>query len=337
MARYQEKVAARLAREPGIEAVAAAWHAPLYGTLRPLAVIPSSRRESVDVGYNFVSGSYFSVFRMPLLRGRAFSDAESESEAPVAVVSESAARQLWPGQEALGQSLAIPGAKSSEDPNFTRPPRFDTARVIGVVRDAVVGMLGNGGEEACIYFPTHAGVAGNDSVLVRTRGEPACARRQIEGAVDQIAPSAADFINPMDDVLAVQIYPFRVTSWVAGFLAGVALLMTVSGIYGVMSYLVSQRTKEIGIRVALGADVWTVVRMVVRQCAWLAGIGAAAGVGLALAVAPVFAHQMEVIRPYDWVPYAATAALVMAAAVAAAYAPARRAVGIDPVVTLRCD
>jgi len=84
-----------------------------------------------------------------------------------------------------------------------------------------------------------------------------------------------------------------------------------------MSYLVTQRTKEIGIRVALGAGAWSVVRMVVRQSAWLAGIGAAMGAGLALAVAPVFADEMKVIKPYDWVPYAATAVVVLAAAVAA--------------------
>ena len=104
--------------------------------------------------------------------------------------------------------------------------------------------------------------------------------------MEQVAPSMWDFLNPMDDVAALQVYPFRVVFWVAGFLGGVALLMTVSGIYGVMSYLVSQRTKEIGIRVALGATGWDVVRTVVRQSARLSAIGTAMGVGLALMVAP---------------------------------------------------
>jgi putative ABC transport system permease protein len=125
--------------------------------------------------------------------------------------------------------------------------------------------------------------------------------------------------------------------WVAGFLGGVALLLTVSGIYGVMSYLVSQRTREIGIRVALGAERRDIVGMVLRQSGRLAAIGAAAGVGLALMIAPIFAHQLAVIKPYDWAPYGGSVAVVLAAALAASYAPSCKAVRIDPVVTLRCD
>ena len=99
----------------------------------------------------------------------------------------------------------------------------------------------------------------------------------------------------------------------------------------------TQRSQEIGIRLAMGAGAWDVVRMVVRQSAWLAGVGAAIGVGLALMIAPVFAHELDAIRPYDWAPYAGTAFVVIAAATAASFRPARRAVSIDPVRTLRCD
>ena len=113
--------------------------------------------------------------------------------------------------------------------------------------------------------------------------------------------------------------------------------MTVSGIYGVMSYLVSQRTKEIGIRLALGAAGGDVVRMIVKQSARLALIGVAVGVGLALSIAPVFAHQIEAIHPYDAMAYRGALLVVMAAAVAAAFAPSRQAVRVDPVTALRCD
>ncbi|MDR3701486.1 MAG: ABC transporter permease [Candidatus Sulfopaludibacter sp.] len=337
ISRYQAQVATRLAAEPGVEAIAAAWRAPLYGSSRGIAVIPNNRSDSVVVSYNLVSSGYFSVFRIPVLRGRAFSDAESEAEAPVVIVSESAARLLWPNEDAIGQSLGVPAPATTPDRIFARFPRFASARVVGLVGDTLSGLLEHSDFKSCIYFPTHAGIPGNDSILVRMSGPQGATRRRIETAMDQIAPGLADFINPMDDVLALQIYPFRVTGWVAGFLAGVALLMTVSGIYGVMSYLVSQRRKEIGIRVALGASAWQVVRMVVRQSAWLATIGAALGAGLALAISPVFAHQLEAIQPYDWAPYVATALVVLIAAIAASYAPARRAVTIDPVRTLRCD
>jgi predicted permease len=335
VAPHQKRAAERLAAEPGVEAVAAAWRAPLYGVSRGLQIIPSGAKQSVAVRFNLVSGDYFALMRIPVLRGRPFTVAESDSEAPVAIVGESAARQFWPGQDAVGQTIAIVLPRDRPDPYWNRIPQFTSARVIGVVGDVMNAIQANGGPEASVYFPTHAGIFGNSSVLVRMAGSNGRAR--IEAALDRIAPSLADFINPLDDVLALQTYPFRVTSWIAGFLAGVALLLTVSGIYGVMSYLVSQRTKEIGIRVALGADSWSVVRLVIRQSAWLAGIGAAVGAGLALAVAPVFAHQLEVLKPYDWAPYAATGLVVLLAATAASYAPARRAVGIDPVRTLRCD
>ncbi len=337
IARHQRKAAERLAAEPGVEAVAAAWRAPLYGSARPIFVIPAGSSHPVGLSYNLVSSAYYSVFRIPLRRGRSFSDTESEAEAPVAIVSESAARLLWPGQEAIGQSVTIPAPEQKPDPAFVRLPAFASAAIVGVVADTVTGLLDSNTSKACIYFPTHAGIAGNDSVVLRMSGVPSSNRQRIEATLDRIAPGLPDFINPMEDVLALQLYPFRVISWVAGFLAGVALLMTVSGIYGVMSYVVSQRRKEIGIRTALGANPWEVVRLVVRQSAVLAGVGAAAGAALALAISPVFAHQIEAIQPYDWAPYAVTLAVVMAAAAAASYAPARRAAAIDPVRTLRCD
>jgi ABC-type antimicrobial peptide transport system permease subunit len=188
-----------------------------------------------------------------------------------------------------------------------------------------------------IYFPTNARAANNDSILVRMSGNPRDARKRLAAALDGIAPSIYDMLNPMDDVLTMQIYPFQVVFWIAAFLGGMALAMTVSGIYGVMSYLVNQRTKEIGIRVALGAASGDVVWMIVRQSARLALIGVAVGAALALAVAPVFAHQLDVIRPYDAMAYEVAALVVLAAAVGASFAPSRQAVRVDAMTALRCD
>jgi ABC-type antimicrobial peptide transport system permease subunit len=125
--------------------------------------------------------------------------------------------------------------------------------------------------------------------------------------------------------------------WIAGFLGGLALVLTATGIYGVMSYLVSQRTKEIGIRVALGADAVDVVRMVVRQSMKLAAVGLGLGMAFALAVAPVFAHQLTAVDPFEPAAYGSAMALVGLAAVVACYSPARRAARVDPVTALRCD
>jgi hypothetical protein len=272
--------------------------------------------------------------RIPVRRGRVFTAEEAQNEAAVVVVSESTARRFWPGREAIGETVAIP-PPDGPDGGYMLLPHFTTARVIGVVGDVRSGIRRVDDEDTGIYLPARPGTMG--SLLVRVQGNSGDARRRLDAALNGIAPSVANVEISMDDTVALLVYPFRVTSWVAGFLAGVALLLTVTGIYGVMSYLVSQRTKEIGIRVALGASSWDVVRMVVRQSGWLAGGGALVGAGLALAIAPVFAHQLEAIQPYDWVAYAATAAVVVGAAVAASYGPARKAVGVDPVRTLRCD
>jgi predicted permease len=336
--KYQAQAAERLSATPGVEVVAAAWHAPLYGSERRVAVAPSGTTATVRIGYNLVSPGYFPIFRIPIVRGRGFTDAESETAAPVAVVSEAAAHRLWPGADAIGQTISIPRAEH-KDPYYDRVPDFTEARVIGVARSALSGYLANSADRdgAMIYFPNHRRAAHNDSILVRFSGSQGAARQRIAAALDGIAPSIYDMINPMDDVMALQIYPFQVTFWITAFLGGLALLMTVSGIYGVMSYLVNQRTKEIGIRVALGARRADVVLMVVKQSARLALVGVAVGVILALGVAPVFAHQIEAIHPYDAMAYGGAVLVVMLAAVGASFPPSRKAVRLDPMTALRCD
>ena len=138
--KYQARAAERLAATPGVEAIAEAWHAPLYGSDRRLAFVPSGSQATVRTGYNLVSAGYFAVFRIPILRGRAFTDAEAETDAPVAVVSERAARRFWPGSNPLGQTVSIPKA-DRKDPYFDRTPDYTEARVIGVARDVLSGYL----------------------------------------------------------------------------------------------------------------------------------------------------------------------------------------------------
>jgi predicted permease len=336
VSKFQAAAAERLAREPGVEVVAAAFRAPLYGSPRRMMVTPSGSAEAAPVGKNFVSPQYFAVFRIPLVRGRLFTDREAASDAPVVVVSESAARRLWPHSDAVGEHFAI-SLRRVADSIYDRAPHYASAQVIGVVRDTQVGMIANGPDTSYIYFPTTARAPFNDSVLVRMSGGPASVRRRLEAALNDVAPSVADAINPMDDVLELQFYPFRIVYWVAGFLGCFSLALTVSGIYGVMSYLVNQRTKEIGIRVALGARASDVIGMVMRQSVRLAAIGGAVGVGAMLSVAPLLANQIGLLNPYDWMAYLGGAGVVVAATIAASWQPVRRAAGVDPAVVLKCD
>lgn len=333
--KYKAAAVARLVAQPGIEGAAGAMRAPFYGGLRRIAVIPDGGAGEVGAGYTFVSPEYFSLLRIPIVQGRAYSAEEAREGAAVVVISQATAKRFWPGRSALGATIAIPPKRQGSN-NSVRPA-FGAARVIGIARDAVNGFVGEGIDTTCLYFPTTVTAESNESLVVAVHGEKEAGRRTIEAVLNSVAPDAADQINPLDEVLDTMIYPFRVTFWIGGFLAGLALLLTVSGIYGVMSYVVSQRSKEIGIRMALGAGSATVVWMVVTQSMRMAGIGTALGGGLALAVAPVFNHQLEAIKPYDPMAYLLGAVLVIGASLGAAAAPSRRAVRIDPVVALRCD
>jgi len=325
----------KLTALPGIEAVAGASWPPLYDPQPGMGVTPSGSRNQVIAGYDFVSPEYFQVLRIPLLQGRVYSREEAESQAPVVVISQATAKRFWPGRSALGETLTI--APPPKNVRLSIWPGFASAVVIGVTRDAVNGFIGNGIDPTCLYFPTTAASPANNAMLVAVRGEKQAGRRLIESTLNTIEPGIVDQVNPLDEVLDTMIYPFRVVFWIGGFLAGLALLLTISGIYGVMSYVVNQRAKEIGIRVALGAGTAVVVRMVVTQSMRMAGIGGALGAGLALVVAPVFNHQLEAIQPYDPIAYLVGAALVLGSSLGAAAVPSRRAVRIDPVVTLRCD
>jgi hypothetical protein len=283
-----------------------------------------------------VSPEYFDIFRIPVVRGRNFSEAEAKAEADVAVISETAARRLWPDEDAVGRTVVLP---KRNVPAGTTPDQR-SALVIGVARDAIQDWDNQGRpKRAYLYFPTHAGSKRNVSLLVSMKGrigtEPA--RRIIESAVDAVAPGAADQILSQEEMLASRLAPFRALFAITGFLGGLALLMTLSGIYGVLSYLVGQRRREFGIRIALGAEGKDVARMVLWQSLKLAAYGAALGALAAGGLARLIAHNMGPINVFDWGGYAGGALVVIAAALAASWVPARRAVRTDPAITLRCD
>jgi len=174
------------------------------------------------------------------------------------------------------------------------------------------------------------------TVVVRMRGAPESARRAVEQAVESVAPDQASIASEQD-VLDRNFYPMRALASISGCLGVLALLLTVSGVFGVSSYAVTQRRKEFGIRIALGAGEARVLGLALQQSLRLAAAGAALGTLAALAVARVIAHNMTQMDLFDPGGYAGGVLVVMAAAVAAAWIPARRAVRVDPAVTLRCD
>jgi predicted permease len=331
------RVVAALGTHPIVVGIAGASAIPLDATAPDVALATLDRPELVSVRYRYVSPSYFDVFDLPILSGRTFTTEEAEAGAPVAILSAAAAARLWPDQpqrDAVGRVLrVVPDRRTRPG---ARIARFQTVQVIGIARDSGADLGKNGPLPAAVHFPASLTMAGS-GLVVRVSGEPEAARRSLDTSLAVAAPGAVQEIHKLQEFVSGRVYPFRAAYWVAGVVGGLALLLTVSGLYGVLSYLVTQRAKEISIRMALGANTPTVVSLVIAQSMRLAAIGLPAGVLLALGAAMVFASKLVMIDTFDAFAYLAGALAVFAACLAASFFPALRAARLDPMTILRAD
>jgi predicted permease len=326
------KLAQRLVTEPWVGQLAAAWHPPLYGP-EHIPVTTTQSPEPVRAGFNMVSPEFFKVLEIPILHGRAFSKAEADGEAGVAVVSDATAKKLWPNEDAVGKSIAV----DRKTPGLSDAPAFDHAEVIGVAKDVMSGNMFSGRDATMIYFPTSTIAKHPRTFLIRGKGDVASTIRNLETALDATVPNRPEVAISLDEMFLTQMYPFWAASTIAAMLGILALLLTLSGMYGVLSYLVGQRTKEIGIRIALGATPRIVVRLVLSQSLQFAIWGVLAGSALAFGGSLLLRHFLSMINAYDLVSYASGGAIVALASLAAALFPSSRAARINPVETLRAD
>ena len=330
-----------LASDPGVQAIAGASKVPFEGSLPRVPVLPEHAVEPVSAGYMYVSPEYFQVFQLPILRGRNFTGDEARAGAALAVISQATAHRLWPAGDALGKTLRIERSprqrRSLADPQ-AGPPAHTSVRVIGIARDAVNGWVGDGVDRTCLFLPTTPQAPGN-VLFVQVRGEPEVVRRKIDSTLSASLPGAIAQIHTMDEILAVQQYPFRASYWISAAIGVLALLLTLSGVYGVLSYLVTQRTKEIGIRVALGAGTGSVAGLVLKQSLRFSAVGTVFGALGALGASRILASQIEasLFDSLDLPAYAMVGVAVMAASACAAWLPARRASRIEPLTTLKYD
>ncbi len=331
------ELAAALPSLPGVEAVATAQRAPWLGRLDQTAVIPSGRRDPQIAGYLLVSPAYFRVLGINLKAGRGFTAAEAGARAPVAVVSEATARAFWPGQDPIGKTLR---AGDVRERHLDRLPVTGQIRVVGVARDVIHGWVFDGPDRTCIYLPvSELQATPAREVLLLMRGDEEVGLLRLRQWIYARWPAFAGETVPLSAVLSVQIYPFRAAAWIGWLLGLVTMVLTVSGMYGVMSYLVSQRSKEIGIRVALGASPGSVVSMVLCRSVWLAGLGMLIGGGLAGAAVKLLLAWSSGLGLLAW----DSGALLLgtgvtgAAAILAAASPASRAARVDPNTVLRAD
>ena len=322
----------RLKHDSTVKAIAAAASIPLNGILPPVLISAGAGAKTSDAWYNYVSPEFFSLLDIPVLEGRNFTADEARSGAPVAIISQLTARRLWPQGNALDREIFI---RHDDRRNWgSELPRHPALRVVGVTRNIISCTIPYGPDPPLIYFPA---TTANYSVLIRVNGNVENARLRLDKELSMLAGEDIQDIHSMDQGFALSVYMFRVGSWVGMLLGGLALGLTLSGIYGVLSYLVSQRTKEIGIRMALGASVGGVTRLVMTQSMRLAAVGLGFGTAMALGVSRFLASHLVFINTFDLLAYGAGMVLVVAAALGAAYFPSRRAARIDPLTTLRYD
>jgi predicted permease len=331
---FRQRVLEGLAASPVVTAIAAAAPTPLNATSPSVSVALPGTADLMRTRYRFVSPGYFDVFDVPIASGRNFTSAEARSAAGVAILSETAARTWWPAGDAIGQSIrVVPDTRIDQG---ARIRRFPTAQVIGIARDTPVDVSDAGPVSFGLHLPLDPADPGAE-LSVRVTGETEAARRSLDRSLAVAAPGAVQEIHKLQEFAAGRLYPYRAASWVSGIIGVLALLLTISGIYGVLSYLVAQRAKEIGIRIALGAKIRDVVALVLAQSLRLATIGAVIGVALALGAAKVFGWRIVMLRAFDPTAYVAGVIVVVAACAIASSIPARRAARIDPMTTLRAD
>jgi len=303
----------------------------------------------VAASYMYASPEYFRMLDISIVRGRAFTADESRLEAPVTIISAAGAARLWPGADPLGRSVRIPlePPQSRSASALTRLERFagdgapvSDITVIGVAEDVVSGSVYEGRQSLHLYLPTSPTGPHAASLLVRGRStEPIRSEVLHEILRNVHADPLAFEALTLDEALALQMYPLRAASWIGSLLGVTALALSLSGLYGVLTYTFGQRTREIGIRMALGATAAAIVRLVLRQSGRLAGIGAAIGVAITFGVMTLLNSviHLQNVSVLDAGAFCTGLALVMFAAALAASGPARRAVRIDPAVTLRSE
>ena len=265
---------------------------------------------------------------IPIVEGRNFTPEEARAHEPVVIISDATARRLLPDRDVVGQEIRIYGdARSNWGEQM---PSVLTVRVIGVARDIVSCCLLYGKDAALIYFPVTA-VEAKGSLLLRVRGDAAAASHSLDRKLAKLVPGGVEELHPLSDGLALSTYPFRAASWISASLGALALLLAVSGIHGVLSYLITQRSKELAIRVALGGTTRAVAGLVLKQSMRLVAIGIGVGAVLALGLSGFLAAHLVHLNAFDVFAYGGGMTLVSVAALAATYFPARRAARIDPM------
>jgi putative ABC transport system permease protein len=332
---FIKQIVERLKALPGVQAVAATDSLPLTQFNRitpteiegrpPIDLRKAKPGEVRPVSRPTVTLEYFNAMGIPLRNGRAFTLQDARSPSESVIVNEAFEKHYFPGQSTVGKRIRLM-ARGAE-------ARWQT--VVGVVSDVrQSGLAGDIMPE--VYSPELEDVGGELSFVIRATGEPANLISAVRRVVAEVEPNQAlHNVMTMEQRLANTTTSRRLNTVLLGSFAGLALLLAVVGIYGVMSYAVTQRTREIGVRIALGASSKEIIKLIVGQGALLVGIGVVIGLGVAALGTRLLANLLFGVSAFDPVTFVGVTALLAATAFLACYLPARRATKVDPMVALR--
>lgn len=335
-AQAYQRILDRLRSVPGILGTAAMSGLPPDRT--PDAVATPIENYTSDNGkhvaivdyYQFVMGDYFGTMGIPIVAGRGFERTDNASQGKVAIVNETLAKRIWKGQNPIGHRLRPPGGSFGASDNVWHT-------VIGVAKDVRQrGVERAAGTELYVSLDQHGVAPPSMNVVMRTTLPPAALSGTIERIVREVAPAVPVVrLRDMDSVFAESIRRPRLLAQLLGAFAGLALLLAAIGTYGVLSYMVTERRREIGIRVALGATRSHVLTQIMKQGLQVTAIGVATGLVGALAVDRLIASLLFGVQPTDTVTIAFVIATITAVAVVASWLPAWRASRLDPNIALR--
>jgi putative ABC transport system permease protein len=325
-----EELIERFRRVPGVTSVATSRMIPLQGGgmglggLRVPGYVGPNGRDAIDADWDVVSSDYFRTLEMPIVKGRPFTPGDREDAPRVAIINEMLADRLWPGRDPIGQQIMHQYERGRERP----------LQIVGVAKNAKYRSLSESARNF-IYVPMAQQFMSDVTFHVRRAGDGSqlASLRQEVRAFNPALPVI--YAQTLDAATAIGLLPQRLAAWIAGGVGTVGLLVAALGLYGLTAFSVAQRTREIAVRMALGATREAVLSLVLAQSARLAAIGALVGLALAIGVSMLLQSLLIGIQPVDPLAFGTATILLAAVLLAASWAPARRASKMDPMRALR--
>jgi putative ABC transport system permease protein len=323
-----KRVIERLAVIPGVESVAGVNDLPFSGSRTSSSfdiegVPPGSPDEARQADRRDISPGYFRAMRIPLLKGRWFTDGDTAGAPPVAIINDDLARRYWPGRDPIDQRLKLYGKD------------WEIVGVVGSVK--LLDLAKENTPE--IYLPyTQSGSPPWIFLAVRSQGEVGSLIASVRSAAREVVSDEPLYdVRTMEERVAASTAPRRLNAWLLGIFAALALILSAVGTYGVVTYSVAQRTHEFGIRMALGAERGDVLKLVLGQGIALTLLGVSVGLAGAAGFTRYLASLLYGVRPNDALTFISVGLLLFAVALLACYIPARRATKVDPMVALRYE